>query len=108
MTLEPMLAWRAKEAPANQKAAYFAVMAAFTNLALSASNLLTSYYNRIFVIERNDFSELGLLMIMVPVTGVVVPPLAVLFVNAWQAKVGGNREFFKRYYSRKMIRTVNS
>jgi hypothetical protein len=39
-----MLAWRAKEAPLNQKAAYFAVLAAFTNLDLSASNLLTSYY----------------------------------------------------------------
>jgi hypothetical protein len=40
-------------------------------------------YNRIFVIERNDFSELGLLVIMVTVTGGVVSSLAVLFVNAW-------------------------
>lgn len=41
----PMLAWIAKEAPRDQKATYFAVMAAFTNLALSASNLGTKYLN---------------------------------------------------------------
>ena len=35
----PMLAWIAKEAPVDQKATYFAVMAAFTNLALSMSSL---------------------------------------------------------------------
>jgi hypothetical protein len=91
VAMVPMLAWIAKEAPSSQKATYFAVMAAFTNLALSASNLLTSYYNRIFVIERNDFSELGILMIVVTVTGLVVPPLTVLLVNAWQAQAGGNR-----------------
>ena len=91
VAMVPMLAWIAKEAPASQKATYFAVMAAFTNLALSASNLLTSYYNRIFVIERNDFSELGLLMIAVTVTGLVVPPLTVLLVNAWQIQAGRNR-----------------
>ena len=32
----PMLAWIANSAPANLKATYFAVMASFTNLALSA------------------------------------------------------------------------
>jgi len=31
----PMLAWIANSAPANLKATYFAVMASFTNLALS-------------------------------------------------------------------------
>ena len=33
----PMLAWIANSAPANLKATFFAVMASFTNLALSAS-----------------------------------------------------------------------
>src|SRR5690606_25370671 len=41
----PMLAWIAKNAPANLKATFFAVMASFTNLALSASSLLTKYVN---------------------------------------------------------------
>ncbi len=80
----PMLAWIAREAPSDQKATYFAVMAAFTNLALSASNLLTSYLNRIFVVVRGDFSELGLLMLTVILTGLLVPLLTVLLVNRWQ------------------------
>ena len=80
----PMLAWIAREAPAQQKATYFAVMAAFTNLALSASNLLTSYYNKIFVIERGDYSELGVLMISVTVTGLVLPVVSVFVINLWQ------------------------
>ncbi|MGB3211276.1 MAG: hypothetical protein WBB19_11270 [Desulforhopalus sp.] len=82
----PMLAWIAREAPADQKATYFAVMAAFTNLALSASNLLTNYYNKIFVVERGDFSQLGLLMIAVMVTGLILPLLSVLLVNHWQRR----------------------
>jgi hypothetical protein len=38
VAMVPMLAWIAREAPENQKATYFAVMAAFTNLALSAAS----------------------------------------------------------------------
>lgn len=82
----PMLAWIAREAPVDQKATYFAVMAAFTNLALSGSNLLTSYFNRIFIVERGDFSELGVLMIAVLITGVVVPLVTVLLINRLQQK----------------------
>jgi hypothetical protein len=63
-------------------------MAAFTNLALSASNLLTSYFNRIFVVERGDYNELGILMISVMVTGLLLPLLTVLLVNSWQQKSG--------------------
>ena len=37
----PMLAWIANSAPANLKATYFAIMASFTNLALSFSQLGT-------------------------------------------------------------------
>lgn len=84
VAMVPMLAWIAREAPANQKATYFAVMAAFTNLALSASNLFTSYFNRIFIIERGDYSELGILMITVMATALVVPILTVVLVNMWQ------------------------
>lgn len=83
----PMLAWIAREAPADQKATYFAVMAAFTNLALSASNLLTSYFNKLFVVERTDFSELGLLMITVVMTGLLLPILTVFLVNGWKRRV---------------------
>ena len=77
----PMLAWIAKEAPRDQKATYFAVMAAFTNLALSASNLGTKYLNDIFVIERDQYGELGMLMITVMVLGLMVPIVTVIIFN---------------------------
>ena len=48
----PMLAWIANSAPANLKATFFAVMASFTNLALSASQLGTKYLNRAFTVTR--------------------------------------------------------
>ena len=77
----PMLAWIAREAPAAQKATYFAVMAAFTNLALSASSLGTNYLNRIFVVERGQYGELGLLMMAAAALGLVLPVATVLIVN---------------------------
>jgi len=73
----PMLAWIAKEAPRTQKATYFAVMAAFTNLALSASQLGTKYLNRLFVVERGRYDELGMLMIVTMILGLVLPVAAV-------------------------------
>jgi hypothetical protein len=78
----PMLAWIAREAPQAQKATYFAVMAAFTNLALSASSLGTSYLNRFFIIERGQYGELGPLMITAALLGLVLPVATVLLVNA--------------------------
>jgi len=77
----PMLAWIAKEAPSDQKATYFAVMAAFTNLALSASSLGTQYLNRIFIIERGHYDQLGMLMITVILLSLVLPILTVVLFN---------------------------
>jgi hypothetical protein len=81
-----MLAWIAREAPARQKATYFAVMAAFTNLALSASQLGTAYVNKLFLIERGDYSQLGSLFISVALMGLVLPITTVLIVNALKPK----------------------
>jgi len=88
----PMLAWIARNAPANLKATFFAVMASFTNLALSASSLLTKYLNQMFVVTREvrdpvtgaiesaaDYGALGWLLISVAVIGVAVP-LAVIAI----------------------------
>jgi hypothetical protein len=88
----PMLAWIARNAPENLKATFFAVMASFTNLALSASSLLTKYLNEVFTVTRAvrdpasgaiavaaDYSQLGWLLISVVVLGVAVP-LAVIVV----------------------------
>ncbi|MEQ9259707.1 MAG: hypothetical protein RIG84_11470 [Roseovarius sp.] len=90
----PMLAWIAKNAPGNLKATFFAVMASFTNLALSASSLGTKYLNQIYTITREarnpatgeistvaNYSELGWLLITVAVVTVGVPLLVVALVQ---------------------------
>jgi hypothetical protein len=91
----PMLAWIANSAPANLKATFFAVMASFTNLALSLSQLGTKYVNQIFLVTREvrdhatgeitvpaDYSELGVLLIIVSVLGLVLPLVAIALVKA--------------------------
>jgi hypothetical protein len=91
----PMLAWIAQEAPRESKATYFAVMAAFTNLALSASQLGTKYLNRIFVVERGRYDELGMLMIVTTILGFVLPVTAVLFFQ--QGGTGTRRRVADRF-----------
>jgi hypothetical protein len=92
VAMVPMLAWIAREAPRSQKATYFAVMAAFTNLALSASNLATEYINKIFVIERGQYDELGMLMIMVTIVGLVLPILTVFLCKPLCNQTGARHE----------------
>ena len=94
IAMVPMLAWIAISAPDRLKATYFAVMASFTNLALSAAQLGTKYLNQLFVVEREvkdaatgavkvaaDYGQLGDLLITTTVLGFVVPLLAILFVK---------------------------
>ena len=89
----PMLAWIARNAPSNLKATFFAVMAAFTNLALSASSLGTKYLNAFFVVTREvsnasgqvstpaDYNQLGLLLITVALLKLLIPLSAVVLVQ---------------------------
>jgi hypothetical protein len=91
----PMLAWIAQEAPRESKATYFAVMAAFTNLALSASQLGTKYLNRIFVVERGRYDDLGMLMIVTTILGLVLPVAAVLLFQ--QGGAGTRRRVADRF-----------
>ena len=91
----PMLAWIANSAPANLKATYFAVMASFANLALALSQLGTKYLNQIFTVTREvrdvatdelqvaaDYSELGDLILVSIVIGLVLPFVAIWIVRA--------------------------
>jgi hypothetical protein len=91
----PMLAWIANSAPVNLKATYFAVMASFSNLALSASQLGTKYLNQWFVVTREvrdrasgaikvpaDYSEVGVLLIAATAIGVAVPLATIAIVRA--------------------------
>jgi hypothetical protein len=77
----PMLAWIANSAPAHLKATYFAVMASFSNLALAASQLGTVYLNQVFAVERGDYSELGIFMIVATGIGLALPIIAVAGVR---------------------------
>ena len=90
----PMLAWIANSAPANLKATYFAVMASFTNLALSLSQLGSKYLNQIFIVTREvrdpatgalqvpaDYSQLGTLLSVQILLGLALPFGAILFAR---------------------------
>lgn len=89
----PMLAWIANSAPEKLKATFFAVMASFTNLALSASQLGTKYLNQVYEVKREvkdavgevtipaDYSELGHLLITVTIIGFVLPLITILIVK---------------------------
>ena len=94
IAMVPMLAWVARSAPENLKATFFAVMASFTNLALSASQLGTKYLNQLFVVTREvrdpatdavrvaaDYSQLGDLLATSMILGVVIPLGAILLVK---------------------------
>jgi hypothetical protein len=99
ISMIPMLAWIANSAPAKLKATFFAVMASFTNLALSLSQLGTKYLNEIFVVTREirdpatgsiltpaDYSQLGSLLIWQLVLGLALPFAAIMFAKVTRFK----------------------
>ena len=76
ISMIPLLAWIAKNAPSHLKATFFAVFTSFSNLAISAGMLGTKYLNEVFTVTRQvrdkvtgviessaDYSELGLLLV---------------------------------------------
>jgi len=94
VSMIPLLAWIAKNAPSHLKATFFAVFASFTNLALSASSLGTKYINQIYTVTREvkdkvtntiltnaDYSELGFILITVTALTLILPILFVLIVQ---------------------------
>ncbi len=99
VSMIPLLAWIAKNAPQHLKATFFAVFASFTNLALSASSLGTKYLNEIYTITREvkdkvtdailttaDYSELGILLITVTILTLVLPILFVIIIQKTKFK----------------------
>jgi len=95
----PMLAWIANSAPANLKATYFAVMASFTNLALSLAQLGTKYLNQVFIVTREvkdvttqavhvpaDYSQLGDIIIAAILIGLIAPFAAILIMRVYRLK----------------------
>ena len=94
ISMIPLLAWIAKNAPAHLKATFFAVMASFTNLALSASSLLTKYLNQIFFVTREvrdrltgaietaaNYGDLGWLLITAALVSVLATLITIVIVQ---------------------------
>jgi hypothetical protein len=95
IAMVPMLAWIANSAPEKLKATYFAVMASFTNLALSAAQLGTKYLNQVYVVSREvrdpasaaikvaaDYSQLGELFILTTLVGLAAPLTVIAIVRS--------------------------
>ena len=99
IAMVPMLAWIANSAPQNLKATFFAVMASFANLALSAAQLGTKYLNQIYTIAREvkdrdtdlittaaNYDELGALFITVAIIAISLPLAAIMLVKFFKIK----------------------
>jgi MFS family permease len=99
ISMIPMLVWIANSAPVHLKATFFAVMASFTNLALSLSQLGTKYLNDVYVVTREvkdpttgaiqtpaDYSQLGDLLIAQLLLGLALPFAAILFAKITRFK----------------------
>ncbi len=102
ISMIPMLAWIANSAPRNLKATFFAVMAAFTNLALSLGQLGTKYLNTVFTVTREvktaagtvvvpaDYSELGYMLITATAIGFILPLSVILILKFTSLKAVGD------------------
>ena len=95
----PMLAWIANSAPQRLKATFFAVMASFTNLALSAAQLGTQYLNKLFTVTREvknaktglvttpaDYGELGILLVTATIISFALPMLAIWLIRVFRLR----------------------
>ena len=95
----PMLAWIANSAPARLKATFFAVLASFTNLALSAAQLGTQYLNKLFTVTREvktaktglvstpaDYGELGFLLVTATIISFALPMLAIWLIRVFRLR----------------------
>jgi len=91
LSMIPLLTLIAIYAPEGKRATWFALMASLMNLALTAGGLLTKYLNEIFVVSRKvvenghviipqDYSKLGILMIVVTVLNVTIPTVTIYYL----------------------------
>jgi MFS family permease len=84
LSMIPMLALIAVNAPPKWRALWFSLMASFMNVALSAGDLMTKYMNMIFVIDRGKYEQLPALTVWVLLITVVIPVAAILL---WRKRV---------------------
>jgi hypothetical protein len=74
----PLLTLVAYYAPEGHRATWFALMASLMNLALVAGQLQTKYLNEIYIVQRGEYSQLGPLLIVAVVLGLLIPIVAIV------------------------------
>jgi hypothetical protein len=77
LSMIPMLTLIAIHAPPGRQATWFALMASLMNLALQAGGIGSKYLNQLYVVERGGYADLGMLMIVATLIGLVAPLLAI-------------------------------
>jgi BT1 family len=77
LSMIPLLSLIAFYAPAGHRATWFALMASLMNMALVAGQLQTKYLNEIFVVGRGAYAELGPLLIIAALLGLLIPLAAI-------------------------------
>ena len=91
LSMIPLLTLIAIYAPEGKRATWFALMASLMNLALTAGGLLTKYLNEIFPVSREiiqngkvivpmNYSNIGILMIIVTVLNITIPLLTIYYL----------------------------
>jgi hypothetical protein len=78
LSMIPLLTLIAYYAPAGRRATWFALMASLMNLALVAGQLQTKYLNETFTVGRGDYGELGVLLVIAAVLGLLIPVGAII------------------------------
>jgi len=87
-----MLTLVAIYAPEGNRGTWFALMASFMNIALSASGLLSKYLNQLFVVTREvkeggmvvvsaNYEHLGILLWIVTLLGLIIPLITIWRYN---------------------------
>jgi hypothetical protein len=84
LSMIPMLSLIAINAPAKSRAIWFALMASFMNVAITAGDLMTKYMNMIFVVERGRYGDLPALALWATAISFVIPVAAILL---WRKRV---------------------
>ena len=74
----PLLALVAVNAPADQRATWFALIASLMSLAIVASQLLTKYLNLMFPVDRGTYDALPALVMAVIAIALVLPLAAIV------------------------------
>jgi MFS family permease len=81
LSMIPLLTLIAFYAPPARRATWFALMASLMNMALVAGQLQTKYLNEIFTVGRGDYAELGSLLVIAALLGLIIPLAAIALLG---------------------------